>query len=141
MSDDKITITGKNLLGASLVVVLLIGAGLYLTTGDGEETPAGYMIAGSEVTEEEATDFIDCLDEGGLTVYGAEWCPACGQLAESLGGYEIVDPIWVECTVEGQRCEEEMEGEGVPEVHINGYYETGVIPPETLAEETGCELP
>ena len=151
MSDDKIVITGK-MISIALVLLAVVVGSLYFVfaadltpveeeTEDEEDTPTGYMIAGEEVIENEATDFIDCLDDGGVTVYGAEWCPACRQLADSLGGYELVDPIWVECTVEGERCDEEMEGTGVPEVHINGHYETGVIPPETLAEEAGCDLP
>jgi len=105
-----------------------------------EEEPAEYVIAGKEVTETEAEDFIDCLDEKEVTVYGAEWCPACGDLAESLGGYELVDPIWVECTEEQQKCEEEKQAGYVPEMHIEGEL-VDTMWPEELSEEVECNLP
>ena len=54
------------------------------------------------VVEEEKTinNFIQCLKEKGVIIYGSEWCPYCKSLAERLGGYDVVIPIYVECTVE-----------------------------------------
>ena len=153
MSDDKIVITGKMILTALVLLAVVMGSLYFLFAvdltpveeetheEDGEETPTGYMIAGEEVIENEATDFIDCLEEGGLTVYGAETCPACGQLAESLGGYEIVDPIWVECLEEPERCNNEKVRGYVPEIHFNGELYEGDRSPSSLAHEAGCELP
>ena len=153
MSDDKITITGKMILTVLVLLAVVIGSLYFVFAADltpteeetqvedGEETPTGYIIAGEEVAEDEATDFIDCLDEGGLTVYGAETCPACGQLAESLGGYDLVDPIWVECLEEQQRCDTEKVTGYVPEIHFNGELYEGSRDPDSLANEAGCELP
>ncbi|MFP4116364.1 MAG: glutaredoxin family protein [Candidatus Aenigmatarchaeota archaeon] len=85
---------------------------------------------------------MDCLDEGGVTVYGTHTCPACTQLAESLGGFELTSQIFVECTEEQQRCRSEMRGTSVPEIHINGqHYNTGVVSPDEIADEVNCELP
>ncbi len=152
MSDDKITITGKMILTTLVLLAVVIGSLYFVFAADltpteeetqvedGEETPTGYIIVGEEVDEDEAKDFINCLDEGGVTIYGAEWCGFCNQLAESFGGYDLVDPIWVECTEEEERCEEEKEEGGVPETQINGEIIMGAVP-EQIAEEAGCELP
>ena len=104
-----------------------------------EDETVKYTIAGQEVTETEANEFIDCLDESEVLIYGAEWCSACGNLAESLGGYELVDPIWIECTEEEERCNEEKQAGYVPEMHIEGEL-VDTMGPETLSEELGCSL-
>ena len=97
-------------------------------------------VAITRVVEEEKTinDFIQCLKEKGVVIYGSEWCPHCKNLAESLGGYDVVDPIYVECTVEKERCSNEMIGRGVPEIQIDGVMYGGSRDPEKIAEETGC---
>ncbi|MFP4116716.1 MAG: hypothetical protein ACLFTY_01730 [Candidatus Aenigmatarchaeota archaeon] len=142
MSDNDITITGKTILGVSVLVVILIITGFYLTDEMGEDTDTGYMIAGNQVSEEEARDFIDCLDEGGVTIYGTHTCSACTQLAESLGGFDLIGQIFVECSQEQQRCSNEMKRTAVPEIHINGqHYNTGVVSPGEIADEVNCELP
>lgn len=41
-----------------------------------------------EQVDESMTELVNCLAEEDLVIYGAEWCPACTQLAESLGGYD-----------------------------------------------------
>ncbi len=91
-----------------------------------------------EIGETTIDDFIQCLKERGLVIYGEEWCPYCTQLAESLGGYETADPIYVECTEERERCNEEMLGGGVPEIQIKGEMYRGSRDPRKLAEETNC---
>ncbi len=155
MSDDKVTITGRMILVVLVLLAVMVGSLYFVFAADltpteeetaveqedEEDTPTGYMIAGEEVEESDAEEFIDCLDEGGLIVYGSETCPACGQLAESLGGYEIVDPIWVECLEEPERCGEEKVKGYVPEIHFNGELYEGSRDPQFLANEAGCELP
>jgi len=92
----------------------------------------------------EMSGLIDCLAENDLVIYGAEWCPACTQLAESFGGYEAIDPIYVECAEgtpeEAQRCEEETETGYVPEIQIAGDLYEGVRDPASLGSEVGCQL-
>ena len=139
----------KNILAIIIAVVLIIGA-LFLTgiieTDPVEVDPSEETgeEAGRE-TDEEMAQFIDCLAENELVIYGAEWCPACGQLVDSLGGYETVDPIYVECTDEGteqerQRCEEETQTTYVPEIQIAGNLYEGARDPVTLGAEVGCEI-
>ncbi len=124
MSDKEIEITGKTVLGISVLGLVLVASILYLFTPDIQT----------------AGDLIGCLEQNGVRIYGAEWCPACSRLAESLGGYDVVDPIWVECTDEQQRCQQEMHGSGVPEIQINGQLYQGSRDPEAIAEEVGCSI-
>ena len=121
MSDKEIEITGKTVLGISVLGLVLVASILYLFVA-------------------EEGDLIGCLEQNGVRIYGAEWCPACSRLAESLGGYDVVDPIWVECTDEQQRCQQEMHGSGVPEIQINGQLYQGSRDPEAIAEEVGCSI-
>jgi len=125
----------KNIL-AIIVAVIIIAGAFYITGFEGEnENEKG------EEQNEVSEEFIACLKDAGVVVYGSEWCPACSALVESLGGYEMAEPIYVECTVEEERCDEEMEGGLVPEIQIEGkLFKTGVIPVQLLADETGCEL-
>ncbi len=94
-------------------------------------------------TEEEGSeigfDLIDCLAEAGVVIYGSVTCPFCTQLAESLGGYDAIDPIYVECPDDPERCEAEMYGRGVPEIQIEGEFYQGSRDPVDLAEAVGCE--
>ena len=89
-------------------------------------------------TDKEMDEQISCLKDEGVVIYGAEWCPYCTELAESFGGYDVVDPIWVECTEEQQRCEEEMIDSGVPEIQIEGEKYEGQRNPEAIGEAAGC---
>ncbi len=97
-----------------------------------------------EDTETETTgqgtddDLVECLDDNDVLIYGAEWCPYCTELAESFGGYDVVDPIWVECTEEEQRCQEEMIDEGVPEIQIDGEKYEGERNPASIGDSVGC---
>ena len=84
--------------------------------------------------------FIQCLSEKGIIIYGTRTCPACSYLEESLGGYELIDKIFVDCAEDNGRCSEEMKTKFVPEVQINGILYEDIITPEILAEETGCKL-
>jgi len=140
----------KNIL-AIIVAVIIIAGAFYITGFEGENenekgedqneenSGNGNEQGGEQI--EVSEEFIACLKDAGVVVYGSEWCPACSALVESLGGYEMAEPIYVECTVEEERCDEEMEGGLVPEIQIEGkLFKTGVIPVQLLADETGCEL-
>ena len=135
----------KNILSIIVAIALIVGA-LFLT---------GIVEIDSEIDPEEGgqeveidgdmADLVDCLAENNLVIYGAHWCPACGQLADSFGGYEAIDPIYVECTDEGtkeerQRCDEEAQTTYVPEIQIDGELYEGPNDPRSLANEVGCEL-
>ncbi|GEM_PF-658956 len=100
---------------------------------DNTETQTGYAIVSEGIDE-----LITCLSEEGVMFYGSDWCPYCTELVEEFGGYETVDPIYVECTEEQERCEEEMVGTGVPEIQINREVYSGERSQEAIAQEVGC---
>lgn len=84
--------------------------------------------------------FIQCLADAGVTIYGTEVCPVCKNLVESFNGYERIDPIYVNCTKEMDRCEEEIYTGFVPEVQIKGEVYNGLTDSQSLGQAVGCDL-
>jgi len=84
--------------------------------------------------------FIQCLIDQGMVVYASRTCPACAQFAQELGGYDKVGSLFVECSEEQERCENEMKTNFVPEIQINGEVYQGPRDIESLSKITGCEL-
>ena len=124
--------------GVISIVILLSGT----ITNDSNQ-----LIEPDEEVVEEDEDIdrlVDCLNEQGVVIFGASWCPACGQLADSFGGYDVIDSIYVECgdgtEEEAQRCAEEAKTEYVPEIQIDGELYEGPNDPNSLASEVGCEI-
>ncbi len=132
----------KNIL-AIIISVLIVGSAIFYV-GTLDEVEVDQL--GEETAEEsgEMAELIDCLAENDLVIYGAEWCPACTQLAESFGGYESIDPIYVECAEgtpeEARRCEEETKTGYVPEIQIAGELYEGATDPASMGDEVGCNL-
>lgn len=106
------------------------------------------IVNGSNEPEEKTEipdEFIQCLKEEGVVIYGSSTCPACARLEEEYGGYEKVKSIYLDCSglgsqEEAERCMEEMQTSYIPEVHIKGRLFEGWGSPEALAEATGCQL-
>ncbi len=102
------------------------------------------IIAEKEVAEI-GDDFLACLEDAGVVIYGSSTCPACAQLEEEWGGKEVVDPIYLDCsglgtTEETERCMEGIKTGYVPEIQIKGELFEGWGSPQALAEATGCQL-
>ncbi len=91
-----------------------------------------------ETAEKIIDDFIQCLKKENVVIYGASWCFYCKELVESFGGYEIIEPIYIECTEKEEKCREEMLGGGYPEIQINEELYRGPRDPEKIAELVGC---
>lgn len=93
--------------------------------------------------EDEITmlEFNQCLAENGITIYGSKFCPACSALVETLGGLENAEPVYVECSEEQERCNEETKTNYIPEIHINGNIYEGKRTLEALAKATNCTMP
>ncbi len=134
----------KNIL-ALIIGVFIISSALYITGIERENQE----IIGDEINEEEnkemgkeeiSQDFFECLKEKGVVIYGNRTCPACARLAEEFGGYDAMSLIYVECTEEMERCNQEMLVNYVPAVQINDELFEEWGSPENLAKETGCEL-
>jgi hypothetical protein len=128
----------KKILIAVVIVTIILLGGLFLLNSEEATAPSG------EENQEEMSSLIDCLAENDLVIYGSRTCPACQQLVASLGGYEMTDPIYVECnqtgcTKEQQQCRENAETGYVPEIQINGEVYDGFRDPSSLAEKVGCQ--
>ncbi len=117
--------------------ILAIIAGLILISG------AFYVTI--EENNEEMSEFIECLKEEGVVIYGSSTCPACKVLEDSYGGREVIDPIYLDCSGFGseeevERCSEEMQTDLVPEIQIKGELLEDRRSPQCLSEITGCEI-
>ncbi len=104
------------------VVVVFLVFGLILLLGQKQEVSG---------------DYIACLKDAGVVIYGTKTCPACTALAESMGGYDVIAPIYVECWDEEERCALEMKTNYVPEIQINGEVYQGNR--DMLGQEVGCK--
>ena len=85
-------------------------------------------------------EFVLCLRDAGVVIYGSVTCPICTQLAQSFGGYDVIEPIYVECSQELGRCQSEMIGRGVPEIQIDGEFYRGSRDPVEIGRAVGCQL-
>ncbi len=88
----------------------------------------------------EMASFNECLAENGVVIYGSNSCPYCRDLVESLGGHEAANPVYVECTEQREKCDQEAKTGYVPEVQINGEVYDGPRTPEGLGQAVGCAL-
>jgi hypothetical protein len=87
----------------------------------------------------ELKEVVDCLKEEEVVIYGSVSCPACANLISNFGGHRVILPIYVECSEEGERCQNEKLTSYVPEIQIKGELHEGERSLETLAEKAGCE--
>ena len=131
---------------AILVGAFLISSALYLTRPgtdnviEKENNVVNEEENNADPENEEMSALVDCLKEKEVVIYGSKTCPACAQLVDGFGGYDIIAPIYVECMEERERCTEEKQTGYVPEIQIKGeLYEEGRSP-EKLASKTDCEF-
>ncbi len=80
------------------------------------------------------------MAEAGLIIYGSRTCPACASLANSLGGYEKIEPIYVECSEKWEKCSAEMQTRYVPEIQIQGELYEGPRNPTEIGNAVSCEI-
>ncbi len=111
---------------------------------DSEEENEEEEAVDQEISDQEKLiiqeQFIQCLKENRVVIFGSVTCPYCAQLVNSLGGYEVVDPIYVECSEDPTRCRDEMQTRGVPEIQVDGVLYQGMRSPAQIGEEVGCVL-
>lgn len=89
------------------------------------------------IAREQDAALVQCLNEADVVVYGTETCPACTQFAMQFGGYDVIDPIYVECADNPEKCEVNMQTDFVPEIQIDGIV-TEDRSKAGLAAQTGC---
>lgn len=95
-------------------------------------------------TTKSASQFIQCLAEKGVAIYGSSTCPACKNLLSYFKDFGSLDSIYFDCSSSNakirQKCSENMQTEYVPETQINGVLIKERVTPEILSEKTGCKL-
>ena len=101
-----------------------------------------YIIDSRPAKDEQknGNNFVECLVDAGMVVYGSKTCPACMNLVEKFGGYDEMGDLFVSCGDDGDRCEKEMQTNYVPVIQINGELFEDGRELEDFAKATGCEL-
>ena len=91
---------------------------------------------------EKLKEFNNCLEEKGVVIYGANWCGWTKKWVETLGGFDTISPIYVECTdpENEETCSKDV-ASGFPTTKINGESYNGARTVEAIAEATGCPAP
>jgi hypothetical protein len=97
---------------------------------------------GSQITpsSEELEKFVECLKDADFVIYGANWCGYTKQLVTMLGGWDMVKPIYVECTENEELCQEKGVG-GYPTILIQGEEYQGGRTFEEFGAATDCQVP
>lgn len=105
-----------------------------------QEAEGDSVIAEEAVVPEGIGDFVDCLQEAQLVIYGADWCGYTQQVVSLFGGFQAADPVYVECTQEEDICQA-AEVTGYPTIKVAGQAYTGARSLAGFAEATGCPQP
>jgi hypothetical protein len=90
-------------------------------------------------------EFAQCLADEEVVMYGAFWCPHCGEQKELFGDSKDL-LTYVECDARGDNPQVELcaekEIESYPTwIHSDGRRWSGTQPLESLSKVSGCELP
>ena len=102
---------------------------------------AGFLVVTPGQQAVAALDsFAQCLADGKVTMYGADWCPHCQNEKKEFGDSFRLVP-YVECPDDPQRCLQEGI-KGYPTwVFPDGRRLAGEQGLEKLSKESGCQLP
>lgn len=149
MQNNQNKNAGSKTILAILIGALLISISLYIATSgnnfsdnvEDNSKEEENEIETENDNEEElllGDEIMSCLAKNDVVVYGSSWCGACAQLVESFGGYEKIDPIYVECTEEEGRCNTEKVTGYVPEIQIKGELYQGPRSISEIAKEVDC---
>lgn len=89
--------------------------------------------------------FAKCVAKSGAKMYGAWWCPHCGEQKE-LFGYAFQYVNYIECSAPGQRIENDTcKQAGIKNFPTwqfpDGVRVEGTLHLQALADKTGCKLP
>jgi len=117
----------KNIFIVIIIVVIISIFSIAIARQDKEK----------ELTED---DFIQCLADAGVVIYGTKTCSVCISLVDSFGGYKALEPIYVDCGERRDRCGFEMQTNYVPEIQIKGDLYSGSMSLDNIAKAAGCEI-
>lgn len=111
-----------------------------LDLGEPQTPPSQELPELSDIDPGELAKFVNCLKEAGFMVYGANWCGWTTRLVSMFGGWEIIDPIYVECTEEAELCQKK-EIAGYPTILVNDQNYQGGRTFQDFSEVTNCSAP
>ena len=120
--------------------VVLVGLTGYFAMSNTQKTQEEQARKDNDPAVLAMREFVQCLADEEVVVYGTETCPACTRFAEQFGGYEEIDPIYVECRENPEECNLNMQTDFVPEIQIDGALYEEATTPENLGEVTWCKL-
>ncbi len=90
---------------------------------------------------EKIKEFVSCLATKDFKIYGANWCGWTKKLVvDTFGGFDIVEPIYIECTEKKDVCASEGV-EGYPTIKVNGETYEGGRDFKSFEAFTGCAVP
>ncbi len=128
----------KNILASIIAISIVLIAVVFINRVPGDLLSGEVFI--DQETEFNMNSLVDCLEERDVVIYGSEWCGFCKSLVRSFGGREVVDPIYVECTEDQERCDEEKLTSYVPEIQIAGELYEGPRDPNDLGVQVECDF-
>jgi len=105
-----------------------------------QETQQQVTTSFSDEELKEIGGFMECLADAGVKIYGANWCGYTKQLVENLGGFQVISPIYIECTEQSDICNSEGI-QGYPTIKINGQQVNIERTISGFAKATGCQAP
>ena len=104
-------------------------------------TGAGFLVVKPEQQAAASLDsFAQCLADGKVTMYGADWCPHCQNEKKAFGDSFRLVP-YVECPDDPQRCLQEGITGYPTWVFADGTKLVGEQGLEKLSKVSGCQLP
>lgn len=120
-----------------LVIIVVIILILIIMIASGKTAIENISIEKDSV---KITTLIDCLADKGVKIYGANWCEYTKKfVVETIGGFGIAAPIYVECTENEAECSD-AGVKGYPTTKINGRHYNGERTLQGLAQATGCKI-
>jgi hypothetical protein len=127
-----------------IIIAILIGSVFVIANSKNGDTQTNGASTSNNENGAEQTDpmepFVECLADEGLVVYASRTCPACRDFVSQFGGYDAVEPIYVECGGNSQECQDNMQTNFVPELQFNGTLYSGDTSLQALSLVSGCPL-
>ena len=128
----------------TLALLLSVAVIIFISQNDSsiQETKQERPTTNEETVEGSMnSSFARCLVDSGVVIYVSKTCPACKDLVNKLGGYDVADGLFVECGQDPALCRANMQTKYVPEIQINGEVVEFQNRIDGLSKETGCILP
>ena len=117
--------------GIAAVILIVVAVGAWLLLAPGTKVVGNY------------DSFAQCLNQKGVVMYGAYWCPHCAKQKEDFGAsFQYVN--YVECDPGGENAQPQLCNEkgvtGYPTWIYNGKSRSGEQTLQSLGDWAKCPL-